>query len=176
MTTPWRDHPKLRGRFATGHPDDLQVIVHDGGPRITDRAPELVWVTVTGCDGTAFSGRLINQPEQLTTVAEGDEIRFVVPDSGEHALMVTEKYLQERPDWIIQPCPKCGLSELFDAPSDLMRVVFPDTPPDAIMEVFTASCGACGGVQVVQYKDAEVEDEHGVEPTGKPEKWWQFWR
>jgi hypothetical protein len=174
MTTPWRDHPKLRGRFGTEHPDDLQVIVHDGGPRLTDHAPELLWVTVTGCEGDVFSGRVLNQPEQVTTVAQGDEIRFVVPDSGEHALLVTKKYLQERPDWIIQPCQKCGLSELFDAPSDLMRVVFPDAP--AIMEAFTAFCGACGGVQVVQYIDADIEDDLGVDPTSDPKKWWQFWR
>jgi len=50
-TTHWRTHPKLKRRFLPEHPDDLQVIVHDGGPRITDRRPEAVWVTVNGCDG-----------------------------------------------------------------------------------------------------------------------------
>ncbi|MGV3721034.1 MAG: hypothetical protein ACO1SX_08995, partial [Actinomycetota bacterium] len=44
----WRAHPKLRGRLHPDHPDDLQVIVHDGGPRISTHAPEAVWVSVTG--------------------------------------------------------------------------------------------------------------------------------
>ncbi|MBI3694827.1 MAG: hypothetical protein HY238_08315 [Acidobacteria bacterium] len=64
------------------------------------------------------------------------------------------------------------MTELFDAPSDLMRVVFPDAPPDSVMEVFTASCGACGGVQLVQHKDAQLEED-SIEQQQK--KWWQLW-
>src|SRR5688572_7385786 len=75
----WRTHPKLKGRFLPEHPDDLQVIVHDGGPRITDRSPEAVWVTVTGCDRDVFIGRVLNQPTQLRTVQQGQQIRFVMP-------------------------------------------------------------------------------------------------
>jgi hypothetical protein len=97
----WRKHPALQKRFHPEHADDLQVIVHDGGPRISDRKPELVWVT----------------------------------------LRVTEKYLRERPDWIIHPCENCGLSELFDAPSELMKAIFPDLQDGAVMESFTAVCG-----------------------------------
>ena len=36
----WRDHPKLKGRFHESYPDDLQVMAHDGGPRLTDSRPE----------------------------------------------------------------------------------------------------------------------------------------
>ena len=46
MSFEWRNDPKLQGRFHTGHPDQLQVLVHDGGPRITPRKPESVWVKV----------------------------------------------------------------------------------------------------------------------------------
>ncbi len=46
----WRNHPTLESRFHPEHPDDLEVLVHDGGPRMTDCRPELVWVTVTGYD------------------------------------------------------------------------------------------------------------------------------
>jgi hypothetical protein len=60
-TMHWRTHPKLKGRFLPEHPDDLQVIVHDGGPRVTDKRPEAVWVTITGCDGDVFTGRVLNQ-------------------------------------------------------------------------------------------------------------------
>ncbi len=169
----WREHPKLRGRFHPEFPDDLQVLVHDGGPRLTDRRPELLWVHVTGGEGDVFIGRILNRPHQLVSVAAGDEIRFIVPEGGEHPLRVTEKYLRERPEWVILPCNKCGLTELFDAPSDLIRVVFPRTPQGGSMGMFTAICGNCGGIQVVQHRDFEQGSE-GTPPPAR--KWWQFWK
>jgi len=176
MTQAWRDHPELRGRFHPDAPDDVQILVHDGGPRITDRSPEAVWATVTGCAGDdVFTARIVNQPHQLKSIAQGSEIKFVSP-SGAHLLMVTAKYLLERPDWSIHPCDQCGLDELFDPPSDLMRAIFPDIPKDAIMEVFTSFCGACGGVQIVQYKDAELDDQPTTEPQPRSRKWWRFWK
>jgi len=132
-------------------------MVHDGGPRITHRKPELVWVTITAYSEDVFMGKVLNQPLQLETVAKGQEICFIVPKGGEHPIRVTEKYLRERPDWIIHPCAKRGLSELFDAPSDLIKATFPDLPDDAAMEAFSAFCGLCGGVQLVQHKDAALE-------------------
>jgi hypothetical protein len=67
MTAAWRQHPRLEGRFHVDHPDDLQVLVHDGGPRLTDRRPELVWVRVTACHGDVFTARLLNQPHQRSS-------------------------------------------------------------------------------------------------------------
>jgi hypothetical protein len=174
----WRDHPRLKGRFQLEYPDSLQVLVHDGGPRLTDRHPELIWVSVTGGEGEVFSGRVLNQPHQLMSLSLGSQIRFIVP-GGEHPLLVTDKYLAERPAWEITPCNRCGLSELFDAPSDLMRVVFPNTPKDAVMSMFTAFCGACGGILVVKQKGAENELPAPNQPTSPPSparKWWQFWK
>jgi len=148
----------LRGRFLPDHPDDLQVIVHDGGPRITRNRPEAVWVTVTGMDGEVFRGRLLNEPHNLQSVRHGSEIKFVMPTGSEHPIMVTDKYLRERGSWVIDPCQKCGLSELFDAPSDLIRVLFPNTAPDEEVSMFTAFCPLCGGVQLVEKRP-----------------WWKFW-
>lgn len=54
---PWRTDPALSGRFHPDYPDDLQVIVHDGGPRFTEKPPELIWVTVTAKDEKAFRGK-----------------------------------------------------------------------------------------------------------------------
>ena len=71
---PWRNDPRLLGRFHPEYPDDVQVIVHDGGPRITDRRPEGVWVRVMGCDGEVFRGQVLNQPNQLEKVKEGDMV------------------------------------------------------------------------------------------------------
>ena len=63
-----------------------------------------------------------------------------------------EQYLKERENWIIHPCNKCGLSELFDPPSELIKIVFPSVygREDMMMEKFTAFCGACGGMLVVE--------------------------
>jgi hypothetical protein len=155
----WQDHPKLKGRFHPEYPDDLPVLVHEGGPRLTTTRPELIWVRVTGGTGDVFTGRLLNQPHGLRTLRQGDEIRFVVPDGGEHPLRVTDKYLAERANWDITPCNKCQLSELFDAPSDLIRVVFPNTPTGGTsqMQAFTAFCGACGGILLVKARGATLE-------------------
>lgn len=149
---PWRNDPRLLGRFHPEYPDDVQVIVHDGGPRITDRRPEGVWVRVMGCDGEVFRGQVLNQPNQLEKVKEGDIIMFIVPKSGLYPILVREQYLKERENWIIHPCNKCGLSELFDPPSELIKIVFPSVygREDMLMEKFTAFCGACGGVLVVE--------------------------
>ncbi len=169
----WRAHPKLKGRFAQEYPDDLQVIVHDGGPRITERRPEGVWVTVTGCDGDVFTGRVLNQPEQLLTVQQGQQIRFIMPTGSEYPVLVTDKYLRERPAWTIHPCQKCGLTELFDAPSDLMRVVFPNVPEGAVMEAFTSFCPLCGGVQALEFRETSGQNA-GTPPQQKA--WWQIWK
>jgi hypothetical protein len=86
--------------------------------------------------------------------------------------MVTQKYIDERPDWVISACNKCGLAELFDAPSDLVRVVFPDMPKDAISTMFTARCGNCGGFQVVRSRRSPEGEGSADEPVEK-EPWWQ---
>jgi hypothetical protein len=170
VATEWREHARLKGRFLPNYPDHLQVIVHDGGSQITPNEPEIIWVAVTGMDGDLFRGRVLNQPHQLQPVHRDDEIKFVMPAGNAPAdlrelaaqrlrihppprtgwlapVLVTDKYLREREAWIIHACDRCGLSELFDAPSDLIRVLFPHSPPDAEMSMFTAPCPNCGGSQ-----------------------------
>jgi hypothetical protein len=175
----WRTDPRLRGRFHPEYPDDLQVLVHDGGPRLTDHRPELIWVRVTGGTGDVFTGIVLNKPHHLHLVSDGSEIQFIAA-GGEHLLQVREKYLAERGDWEITPCNRCGLAALFDAPSDLIRVVFPNTPPGATMSGFTAFCGACGGILLVKSKgdggpDAETPPASPASSAGA-KKWWQFWK
>ena len=177
MSSEWREHPKLKGRFLPDHPDDLQVFVHDGGPRISRNPAEAVWVTVTGMDGGVLWGRVLNQPHNLQSVRPGSEIKFVVADGAEFPVMVTDKYLRERGAWVIHPCRKRGFSELFDSPSDLMRVIFPNTPAGVQMSMFTAFCPLCGGVQGVQAKDDPAIGEGEPAPVSQPAKrpWWKFW-
>lgn len=91
---------------------------------------------------------------QLSTVSQGDEIRFLVPKGWTHPLLVTEKYLRERTEWVIDPCENCGLSELFDAPSDLVKATYPHLPEGAVVESLTVLCGMCGGVQLIRCKES----------------------
>ena len=154
----WRNAPLLKERFLPEYPDDLQVIVHDGGPRMTEVSPELIWVRVNGKsqDGR-YTAIVLNKPHGLKTVSEGGEIQFIVKQGWEHPVQVREKYFQERPDWTIHACDKCGFDELFDAPSALIAKIFPDIPSDATMDTFTSFCPLCGGVQGVQHKDSTIE-------------------
>jgi len=160
----WRQHPKLIGRMHADYPDDLQVMIHDGGSRLTSHHPEVVWVNITKCDGNIFTGKVLNQPNQLTSVSKDSEILFIMPDSGQYPLLVTEKYLQERSEWLIQPCNKCGLSELFDPPSELIRVIFPNTPTNSVINMFTTFCGVCGGIQGVQHNSYNLNSETRPNP------------
>jgi hypothetical protein len=157
----WRAHPKLKGRFLADHPNELLVIVHEGGPQLTARRPEAVLVEVTGCDGEVFTGRVLHQPIQVHTVRLGQQIRFVVPAAARYPVLVTERYLHERPNWKIQPCQKCGFSELFDAPSELIRILRPNSAHRAGRASFKSPCPLCGGTQIVSAK-AEIREPHGI--------------
>ena len=77
MKHAWHEHPKLKGRFHLERPDDVQVLVHDGGPRTTDHVVEEVWVRITELHGDVFTGTLENDTTQLSTVKHGTQIKFV---------------------------------------------------------------------------------------------------
>lgn len=152
---PWRNDPALIGMFHPEYPDDLQVMVHEGGPRLTKARPELIWVHVTGKHAGAYEGILLNQPHQLETLKLNDRILFLPANTGNKPFRVTEKYLNERKGWHLKPCDKCGMPEQFDAPSELQAKIFPDILVDANLEKFTTFCPVCGGVQVVSSKPIE---------------------
>jgi hypothetical protein len=152
---PWRSHPRLADRFHPQYPDHLQVVIHEGGPRLSKAVPELVWVEITHIeDENVFAGKILNQPRNLSSLRSGDEIKFVVPHIGKYPLLTTQKYLNERSQWKIHGCNKCGLTELFDAPSDLRQVIFPHMAADAEIEMFTSFCGFCGGIQGIEHLTA----------------------
>lgn len=173
MANEWRSDPRLKDRFHPQHPDDCQVIVHGGGPRVSSVPPELVWVTVTGRAGDAFRGRLLNQPHRLPHLCIDNEILFLTANGAPHPILVTPRYLSEREDWQIHPCNRCGFSELFDAPSELMRATFPKLSQDGEMAMFTTFCALCGGVQSVE---RPVEEEGVSSAEHAPQRpWWKFW-
>lgn len=159
----WREDRRLKGRFLSDYPDDLQVIIHDGGPRLTKAGLEVVWVRVLAMDGDVFQGMCLNQPNNLKTVRQNDLIKFVVADGADYPVMVTDKYLSEREKWKIYPCSQCGFTELFDAPSDLLRAVFPDA--DGEGELFTAFCPLCHGVQGVVLKTTTPAEQKSITPA-----------
>lgn len=178
----WNNHPRLQGKFHPDFPNDLQIILHEGGSRLSQKQPEGVWVSITDAiDDNIFKGVLLNQPKQLPSFTEGDIVLFIVPTSGELPLFVSEKYLKERKNWTIQPCDKCGLSELFDAPSDLIPVIFPHIPPNDELTMFSSFCSYCGGTQMVlnnkhtdNYMTLEQANNSELSKTSsKP--WWKFW-
>jgi hypothetical protein len=105
-------------------------------------------------------------------VQQGQQIRFMAAGSV-HPVFVTDKYLRERVAWRIHSCRNCGLTELFDAPSDLMRVVFPNVPEGAIMEAFTSLCPLCGGVQSLEFRETSEQNAKTLPP---PKAWWQIWK
>ena len=43
----WRNLPQFAGRFHPEFTDDLEILIHDGGPRLTDCSAELVWGRIT---------------------------------------------------------------------------------------------------------------------------------
>jgi len=159
QTGRWHAHPKLKGRFLADHPNELLVIVHEGGPRLSSRRPEVVAVEVTGCEGEVFSGRILHQPIQLHSLRLGQRIQFIVPTAARFPVLVTEKYLEERSLWKIQPCKKCGFAELFDPPSELIALLSPNSAAAANRESFKTVCALCGGPQLVLAK-AEHRELH----------------
>jgi hypothetical protein len=183
MTT-WRSDPDLAGKLHPQHPDDIQVLVHDGEPRRTQRAPEGCWVRITGTDGvlssplappgatapptsqsvrrlerTIYVGQLLNQPHQLTTLAQGSAVRFVHAPGMPAPLLVTRAYETERPRWAFTPCDRCGADQALDPPSIMARTRFPNAPPGSVPVAFSAFC-PCGGTMML----AHIEDAIAAPP------------
>ncbi|MDB4932803.1 MAG: hypothetical protein JWM10_5287 [Myxococcaceae bacterium] len=199
---PWRDDPALAEKFHSDHPDDLQVMCHDGEPRRTERQPEVCWVTVTGVEAgplrqvrtvpdhdagyraamatrdwglldVVYLGRLLNRPTHLTSLRAGDTVRFIAAPGLDHPLLVTPAYLAERPAWGVAPCDRCGFFEGLDPPSVMGRTRFPQTPPDAVVTMFTAFCPQCGGTQLFSCQSEDDEPPEAPPPPRRP--WWRFW-
>ena len=87
----WRHHPKLKGRLLPDYPDDLQVLVHDGGRRNALSAPEAIWVRISGLEGDLFRGVILNQPHKLQSSRYASEIQFLVAEGADLPIMVTDK-------------------------------------------------------------------------------------
>jgi hypothetical protein len=146
----WRRDAHLSGKLHPDFPDDIRVLLHDGGPLFCSFPPEVVWARlVSRVDDGVYRAILLNQPFQLTNRTVGDLIHVAVA-GGDHPLVyVTDRYLIERASWSVNPCNQCALSVLFDAPSDLIAATFADLPSDVSLTHFTATCPLCGGKLII---------------------------
>lgn len=158
----WHSDPALNGRFHPEFPNDVQVLVHEGSFRFTHARPEVMWarisdrVMIKGAQGRrigAYRAMLLNQPFELQTLHQQDEILLVGHAHYPYSIRVSELYLTERTDYDILPCNQCGLPELFDRISVLTATTFPDTPSDQHLMMFTSACPLCSGLLVVRHKD-----------------------
>ncbi len=196
----WRVDPDLRGKFHPDHPDDLQVLVHDGEPRRTKKPPEACWVQVIGEAGTlrapnsdpgsnaplgkqpvvwstrtVYAGKLLNQPVNLSSVRQGSTVTFVHAPGMPHPLLVTDAYRKERERWSFTPCSKCGADQSLDPPTVMAQTRFPGTPPDHVPVGFTAFC-PCGGTMVLALlNEATAPPEPPPQAATGAKPWWKVW-
>jgi hypothetical protein len=202
MTT-WRTDPNLQGKFHPQFADDLQVMVHDGEPRRTNKQPEACFVRVTSVVGVLrmphapqntpppvpssmlqwtqrpiYRGTLLNQPFGLTTVKQNQTIEFVTSPGLPHPLQISLQYAQERVKWCLEPCTGCGADQTLDPMTEMAKTRFPNLDHGSIPVAFSAFC-PCGGTLALV--SAEVPIAAAVLPTvevrmtsgAKP--WWKFW-
>jgi hypothetical protein len=181
MAAPWRNDPLLVGRFHPKHPDDLEVVVHEGGPRLCAIPPELMWVrlhdvALMGPERRAYRGVLLNSPHRLPNVQSGEEILVLPAKGSPHPIRTSALYLEERAQYDVWPCKKCGFSELFDAPSALIAKIFPNLQEGSLMARFTTYCPLCGGVQEVVASASAQEAESDMDRTKPPQRWLESWK
>ncbi len=144
MNSHWKDHPRLRHRWHPEHPDRLRVLLHDGGPHTAKAPPELHTVQVVERRGQVFFGSLLSTPRRLVRTRVGDRVAFLVPHRAPHPVQVRDDYLAERRQWRWEPCGRCGFSELFDPPSQLLQRHSGDAELRG-QPRFETSCPLCGG-------------------------------
>jgi hypothetical protein len=170
--TSWRADPDLAARFHPEYPDDLQVMVHDGEPRRTQKGPEACWARITGVharvwfpnttreaqppftpsnvgwnERPVYWATLLNQPHHLTTIRQGQPLLILAVTGIPHPLQVTEAYLTERVRWAVVPCDRCGADQALDPPTTMARTRFPNTE-GSVPVAFSAFC-PCGGTMLL---------------------------
>lgn len=154
---PWREDPRLKGRFHPEAPDDVQVYIHDGNPRFCRRIPEVAWVRVLASGRAAFRGQILTAPQGLLSVKQSSTIIFQVCKNTGLPFLVSKRYLEERREWHVKPCTHCGFSGLFEPPSELFEKAHRGAPEGMIPMASTAFCPLCGGVQMIYHKDIDED-------------------
>jgi len=80
---PWRADPRLKRFGEPGYPDDFQVFFANPDSA-QGKQNEVMWVRVIAADSATdlYLGILINQPDYLSNLSEGDNVVFRAHDSG----------------------------------------------------------------------------------------------
>ena len=166
----WRENPLLKDKFHQQYPDDIEAIVHEGF-RASTNEPEVVWIRITDMNGQLITAELLNQPTYLHSFKAGTTYSFLLSASGK-IIFVTPQYLKEISDWTFHACEKCANDVLFDTPSKIQQIAFPNLPEGAVLQTFTTFCPLCGSAVALESKD--VDDDGGDERPAK--KWYEFWK
>jgi hypothetical protein len=89
---PWRNDPRMKGRFAKGYPDDIQVLFVNPAGSSPDKPDknEIMWVTIIEHDPKSdlFLGILINEPYYLQDVANQDNVVFHISPTSKYPVAV----------------------------------------------------------------------------------------
>lgn len=102
-------------------------------------------------------GSCLDMYEEDSRPKAGERFRFIVPEGSPFPILVTDQHMRERSEWTITPSIKCGMSELFNTPSALMRLCFPALAPDEKVEMFTAFCPCAAGRRWCRRTSLRVE-------------------
>jgi hypothetical protein len=182
MAAPWHNDPLLVGKFHATYPNDVQVIMHDGGPRLSTIAPELMWVRLHGLASQSrasfrvYRGTLLGDAQRLPNLKAGALVLVLTASGSPHPIRTTDAYIEDRARYDIRPCCGCGFSELFDPPMALGRRLHPEIPEGAKMANYATRCALCGGLQEVVAKEGGITIDPDLETTEPPQRWWTDWK
>lgn len=172
MEALWTEDPLLKGKFHPEHPDHVQVLIHAGNPKFSGKRAEIAWVRVTESRGQYYIGSLVSPPKQLDNIRQGDDMLFMAVPSGPYPFLIGADYLEDRKNWIISPCSKCGFTEMFQSPTKhaeaLMRQ---DNVPEGKTPIMLAtSCPICGGIQMLGKVGTKGEQQVRASGANDPDK------
>ena len=178
MKTPWRNNPIFKGKFHPEYPDDLQVLIHAGNPRFSGKRPEAVWVRITRNQDTVYFGNILNKPQFLDNLHQGDEISFLKVESAPFPFLISPNYVDDRKKWVISPCDKCGFAEMFEPPSKKVESFMKENQitEENVPIMMTTFCPLCGGAQILGKIGTEAETKLRDFKLVAKKRWWMFWK
>ncbi|MCG2661717.1 MAG: CHAT domain-containing protein [Kiritimatiellae bacterium] len=172
MDAMWTKDPLLKGKFHPEHPECVQVLIHASNPRFSGKRAELAWVRVTESRGQYYIGSLVSPPKQLDNIRQGDEVLFMAVPSGPYPFLISADYLEDRKNWIISPCSKCGFTEMFQSPTKHVEALMrQDNVPEGKTPIMLAtSCPICGGIQMLGKVGTKGEQQVRTSGANDPDK------
>lgn len=123
---PWRRHDSLQGKFHNEYPDDLEVLFGD----VVTGKSERMWVGVIAFDEkcSEYLGVLLNSPDLIRTIREGDNVAFTVPHGVPYpvALAIADNY---RKAGLPPMSPLAYFDAMADGLNQYRRGSFGHNPP-----------------------------------------------